>query len=67
MAHVESLLATETGPLTKKVVVTAGPTREHIDPVRFISNPSSGKMGLAMAKAAQRLGAQVHLVMGPFH
>ena len=66
VAHVESLLATETGPLyEKKVVVTAGPTREHIDPVRFISNPSSGKMGLAMAKAAQRLGAQVHLVHGP--
>lgn len=66
VAHVESLLANETGPLYgKKVVVTAGPTREHIDPVRFLSNPSSGKMGLAMAKAAQRLGAQVHLVHGP--
>ena len=66
VAHVESLLATEKGPLYgKKVVVTAGPTREHIDPVRFISNPSSGKMGVAMAKAAQRLGAQVHLVHGP--
>ena len=65
MAHVESLLATEKGPLYGKVVVTAGPTREHIDPVRFISNPSSGKMGVAMAKAAQRLGAQVHLVHGP--
>lgn len=66
VAHVESLIANETGPLYgKKVVVTAGPTREHIDPVRFLSNPSSGKMGLAMAKAAQRLGAQVHLVHGP--
>lgn len=54
------------GPLTgKKVVVTAGPTREHIDPVRFISNPSSGKMGLAMAIAAQRLGADVTLIHGP--
>ncbi len=54
------------GPLTgKKVVVTAGPTREHIDPVRFISNPSSGKMGLAMAQAAQRLGADVTLIHGP--
>ncbi|MBO6792586.1 MAG: bifunctional phosphopantothenoylcysteine decarboxylase/phosphopantothenate--cysteine ligase CoaBC [Balneolaceae bacterium] len=53
-------------PLTgKKVVVTAGPTREHIDPVRFISNPSSGKMGLAMAQAAQRLGADVTLIHGP--
>ena len=54
------------GPLSgKKVVVTAGPTREHIDPVRFISNPSSGKMGFAMAAAAQRLGAEVHLIHGP--
>ena len=54
------------GPLAgKKVVVTAGPTREHIDPVRFISNPSSGKMGFAMAKAAERLGAEVTLIHGP--
>jgi phosphopantothenoylcysteine decarboxylase/phosphopantothenate--cysteine ligase len=54
------------GPLKgKKVVVTAGPTREYIDPVRFISNPSSGKMGFAMAKAAQRLGAEVKLIHGP--
>lgn len=53
------------GPLTgKKVVVTAGPTREHIDPVRFISNPSSGKMGFAMAEAAQRFGAEVTLIHG---
>lgn len=54
------------GPLTgKKVLVTAGPTREHIDPVRFISNPSSGKMGFAMAEAAQRLGGRVTLIHGP--
>lgn len=54
------------GPLSgKKVVVTAGPTREHIDPVRFISNPSSGKMGFAMAEAAQKLGADVTLIHGP--
>jgi len=54
------------GPLKgKKVVVTAGPTREFIDPVRFISNPSSGKMGFAMAKSAQRLGAEVKLIHGP--
>ncbi|RNC85846.1 MAG: bifunctional phosphopantothenoylcysteine decarboxylase/phosphopantothenate--cysteine ligase CoaBC [Balneola sp.] len=51
----------------KKVIVTAGPTREFIDPVRFISNPSSGKMGFAMAKAAQRLGAEVILIHGPVH
>lgn len=54
------------GPLSgKKVVVTAGPTREHIDPVRFISNPSSGKMGFAMAEAAHNLGADVTLIHGP--
>ena len=54
------------GPLAgKKVVVTAGPTREFIDPVRFISNPSSGKMGLAMADAAHRLGGDVTLIHGP--
>lgn len=50
---------------SKKVVVTAGPTREHVDPVRFISNPSSGKMGVAMAKAARSLGADVTLIHGP--
>jgi phosphopantothenoylcysteine decarboxylase/phosphopantothenate--cysteine ligase len=49
----------------KKVVVTAGPTREHIDPVRFISNPSSGKMGFAMAQAAERLGGDVTIIHGP--
>ncbi|NGP88210.1 bifunctional phosphopantothenoylcysteine decarboxylase/phosphopantothenate--cysteine ligase CoaBC [Fodinibius halophilus] len=54
------------GPLTgQKVVVTAGPTREYIDPVRYISNPSSGKMGFAMAEAAQQLGAEVTLIHGP--
>lgn len=45
-------------------MVTAGPTREFIDPVRFISNPSSGKMGFAMAEAAKRLGAEVKLIHG---
>lgn len=49
----------------KRVLVTAGPTREHIDPVRFISNPSSGKMGYALAKAAKRRGADVTLISGP--
>jgi phosphopantothenoylcysteine decarboxylase/phosphopantothenate--cysteine ligase len=47
------------------VLVTAGPTREHLDPVRFLSNPSSGKMGYALAEAAQDRGAQVTLVSGP--
>ncbi|MEX1269613.1 MAG: bifunctional phosphopantothenoylcysteine decarboxylase/phosphopantothenate--cysteine ligase CoaBC [Balneolaceae bacterium] len=54
------------GPLTgKKVLVTAGPTREYLDPVRFISNPSSGKMGIAMADAARALGGDVTLLTGP--
>lgn len=49
----------------KKVLVTAGPTREAIDPVRFISNRSSGRMGYAIAKVAQQWGAEVFLVSGP--
>jgi phosphopantothenoylcysteine decarboxylase/phosphopantothenate--cysteine ligase len=49
----------------EKVLVTAGPTREEIDPVRFISNYSSGKMGYAIARAARRRGAEVTLVTGP--
>jgi len=49
----------------RRVVVTAGPTREPIDPVRFISNPSSGKMGYALATVAARRGAEVVLVSGP--
>ena len=49
----------------KKVLVTAGPTREAIDPVRFISNRSSGKMGYALAEKARDLGAEVTLISGP--
>lgn len=49
----------------KKVLVSAGPTREKIDPVRYLTNFSSGKMGYAMAKAARDLGADVTLVSGP--
>jgi len=49
----------------KKVVVTAGPTREPIDPVRYITNRSSGKMGYAMARAAAAQGAEVILISGP--
>jgi phosphopantothenoylcysteine decarboxylase/phosphopantothenate--cysteine ligase len=48
----------------KKLLVSAGPTREYLDPVRFISNPSSGKMGYALAKAARMRGADVTLVSG---
>ena len=46
-------------------MITAGPTREPIDPVRFISNHSSGKMGYSIAQIAERRGAQVILVSGP--
>ncbi len=49
------------------LLITAGPTREAIDPVRYISNRSSGKMGLALAEAALKLGAKVTLVHGPIH
>jgi len=49
----------------KKVVITAGPTREAIDPVRYISNHSSGKMGYALAQAAMEAGAQTVLISGP--
>jgi phosphopantothenoylcysteine decarboxylase/phosphopantothenate--cysteine ligase len=69
-AHMHSERATAqykaTKPFTgKKIMITAGPTREAIDPVRYISNHSSGKMGFALAKAAQSLGAEVILIAGP--
>ena len=48
-----------------KIVVTAGPTREYLDPVRFLSNPSTGKMGFAIAAEAARRGHEVVLVAGP--
>ncbi|MEO0614918.1 MAG: bifunctional phosphopantothenoylcysteine decarboxylase/phosphopantothenate--cysteine ligase CoaBC [Pseudomonadota bacterium] len=62
----EQLLRPADGPLSgKHVVITAGPTREPIDPVRYLTNRSSGKMGYAMAEAARAAGAQVTLVSGP--
>jgi len=48
-----------------RIVVTAGPTREHLDPVRFLSNPSTGKMGFAIAAEAARRGHDVTLIAGP--
>jgi len=51
----------------RRVLVSAGPTREALDPVRFLSNPSSGKMGYAVAEACRDLGAEVTLVSGPVH
>jgi phosphopantothenoylcysteine decarboxylase/phosphopantothenate--cysteine ligase len=51
----------------RHIVITAGPTREPIDPVRFLSNRSSGKMGFAVARAAREAGARVTLISGPVH
>lgn len=49
----------------RRVLVTAGPTREYLDPVRYLTNPSSGKMGYALAQAAAQRGAEVTLITGP--
>lgn len=74
LADPEAIVRTVIGLLRKpqtlagvRVLVTAGPTIEDIDPVRFISNRSSGKMGYALASEAQRRGAEVVLVTGPTH
>jgi phosphopantothenoylcysteine decarboxylase/phosphopantothenate--cysteine ligase len=64
MSHVGRLLEGKSLLKGKKVIVTAGATREPIDPVRFISNHSSGKMGVALARAAWRRGAEVTLIAG---
>ena len=64
-AHVGRLLERRHALEGKTVLVTAGPTREQLDPVRFVSNYSSGKMGVAIAAAAWRRGAEVTLVAGP--
>lgn len=66
LAAIIDMLKPRAQPLAgKKVVITAGPTREPIDPVRFISNHSSGKQGYAIARAAVELGAETVLVSGP--
>jgi phosphopantothenoylcysteine decarboxylase/phosphopantothenate--cysteine ligase len=76
MVEPDEIAAAVTGPTTvsavqrpllfgRKIMITAGPTREAIDPVRFISNRSSGKMGYAMARAAAAAGAEVLLISGP--
>ncbi|MBI3592614.1 MAG: bifunctional phosphopantothenoylcysteine decarboxylase/phosphopantothenate--cysteine ligase CoaBC, partial [Nitrospirae bacterium] len=71
MADVERITESIITSLTKQdlageqVLVTAGPTREYIDPVRYISNRSSGKMGYALARMAKRRGAEVTLISGP--
>ncbi len=63
--YLEKALSDKNDLCGKKVLVTAGPTREAIDPVRYITNHSSGKMGYAAAKAAMLRGAEVTLVSGP--
>lgn len=63
--HILEIFQSNNDFIGKKILVTAGPTRESIDPVRFITNHSSGKMGYAIAKAAHSRGADVTLVSGP--
>ena len=65
LAALERALAPE-GPLRgKRVVITAGPTREFFDPVRYVGNPSTGAMGIAIARAAAIRGADVRVILGP--
>ena len=67
LGHVRLIMG-RSGPLAgRRAVVTAGPTREPLDPVRFISNPSSGQQGFALAQAALDRGAAVTLITGPTH
>jgi phosphopantothenoylcysteine decarboxylase/phosphopantothenate--cysteine ligase len=66
LAAIEAFFAGETGPLAgRHVLVTAGPTHEPIDAVRYIANRSSGRQGFAIASALRRLGARVTLISGP--
>jgi phosphopantothenoylcysteine decarboxylase/phosphopantothenate--cysteine ligase len=65
MAYVGRMLEPNGALRGRRIVVTAGPTREPVDPVRFLSNRSTGKMGVAIATAAWRRGAEVTLVAGP--
>ena len=69
ISQIEAMLGgTGSKPLAgRKVLITAGPTHEPIDPVRYIANRSSGRQGYAIARAAERLGAQTILVSGPVH
>ena len=67
LGHIRLVLGQERALAGRRVVVTAGPTREPIDPVRFVSNPSSGRQGFALAQAALDRGAEVTLVTGPTH
>jgi phosphopantothenoylcysteine decarboxylase/phosphopantothenate--cysteine ligase len=65
VAHVERLLRRGAPWTGRRVLVTAGPTRERVDAVRVLSNRSSGRQGIAIAEAARRLGAEVTILLGP--
>jgi len=65
LEYIKKKLAHDSPLMNKRVMITAGPTYEAIDPVRFIGNHSSGKMGYALAQAMADLGAQVELISGP--
>jgi phosphopantothenoylcysteine decarboxylase/phosphopantothenate--cysteine ligase len=65
LTHIENLLFPRLDLAGKVVVITAGPTREALDPVRYLTNRSSGKMGYALAEVAARRGAKVVLISGP--
>lgn len=65
MQHVQTEASTQRYLVGQRVMITAGPTQEALDPVRYISNHSSGKMGFAIAQAAAQAGAEVTLVAGP--
>jgi phosphopantothenoylcysteine decarboxylase/phosphopantothenate--cysteine ligase len=67
IAFIEADIESKLSLKGKKILITAGPTYEAIDPVRFIGNHSSGKMGFDIAKSAANLGAEVILVSGPTH
>lgn len=67
IAFLETFFAQQSSLQGKKALVTAGPTYEAIDPVRFIGNHSSGKMGVAIAEELKQRGAEVTLVAGPMH
>lgn len=67
VAAIEDFLLQSSPLFGKKILITAGPTYEPIDPVRYIGNRSSGKMGFALAEEAAELGAEVYLVTGPTH
>lgn len=67
LAYVENMLTDRQNLLGVSVMITAGPTFEALDPVRFIGNHSSGKMGIALAEQAAGRGAKVELILGPTH